>query len=79
MHVDAVNDGNDSRQLADQVKGAERNLDKECTVACADAGYANIEQIEQIETNERKVIVPSQRQASDKPDGPFDKSQFVFA
>ncbi len=78
VHVAAVNDANDSSQLADQIKSAERNLDKECTVACADAGYSNIEQIEQIESDERKVIVPSQRQASDKPDGPFDKSQFVF-
>ena len=79
VHVDAVNDGNDSNQLADQVKSAEQNLDKKCTVACADAGYSNIEQIEQIESDERKVIVPSQRQASDKSGGPFDKSQFVFS
>lgn len=78
VHVDAVNDANDSGQLANQVKSAERNLDKKCTVACADAGYSNIEQIEQIESDQCKVIVPSQRQASKKPDGPFDKSQFVF-
>lgn len=78
VHVDAVNEANDSGQLSDQVKGAEKNLQKDCQVACADAGYSNIEEIEKIESEERMVIVPSQKQASDKDPGPFEKSQFVY-
>ena len=66
VHVDAVNDVNDSSQFADQIKGAEHHLQRDCQIACADAGYSNIEEIEKIESEERAVIVPSQRQASDR-------------
>jgi transposase len=78
VHVDAVNDANDSGQFSAQIKGAEHNLQNDCQIACADAGYSNIDEIEKIESDKRKVIVPSQRQASDKEPGPFDKSQFIY-
>lgn len=78
VHVDAVNDANDSGQFADQIKGAERNLQRDCQIACADAGYSNIEEVEKIESEERAVLVPSQSQASDKQPGPFDKSRFIY-
>ena len=78
VHVDAVNDANDSAQLATQIKGAEDNLKHDCQVACADAGYSNIEEIEKIESEKRTVIVPSQSQASDNQPGPFDKTRFVY-
>jgi hypothetical protein len=78
VHVDAVNDANDSGQLADQIKDAEDNLQQDCQIACADSGYSNIEEINKIESEDRSVIVPSQKQASDKPPGPFDKSQFIY-
>lgn len=78
VQVDAVNDANDLNQLSKQVKKAEDNIQQPCKTACADAGYSNIEDIEKIESDERNVIVPSQRQASRKPPGPFDKSQFVY-
>jgi len=76
--IDAVNDANDSSQLAEQIKAAEDNLKRDCRIACADAGYANIDQAEKIESDQRSVLVPSQRQASDKAPDPFDKSQFVY-
>ena len=78
VNVDAVNDANDSGQLANQIKDAEHNLQRDCQVACADSGYSNIEEIEKIESEKRTVIVPSQKQASDKQPGPFDKSRFVY-
>lgn len=78
VHVDAVNQANDSSQFADQIKGAEDSLQRNCKIACADAGYSNIEEIEKIESEKRSVIVPSQRQACDKQPAPFDKSQFVY-
>jgi transposase len=78
VHVDAVNDANDSSQLADQIKDAEDNLQQDCQIACADSGYSNIEEINKIESKDRSVIVPSQSQASDKPRRPFDKSQFIY-
>jgi len=78
VNVDAVNDVNDSGQLADQITSAEHNLQRDCQIACADAGYSNIEEIEKVESEKRTVIVPSQGQASDKEPGPFDKSRFVY-
>jgi transposase len=78
VQIDAVNDANDTSQLADQIKAAEENLNHDCQIACADAGYSNIDQIEKIESEQRSVLVPSQRQTSDKSPGPFDKSRFVY-
>ena len=77
-HTDAVNDANDSNQLAEQVKGAESNLDRSCKEACADAGYSDIDQIDQIETDDRKVIVPSHHQVSHKEPKAFNKREFTY-
>ncbi len=65
VHVDAVNDANDSAQLSSQIKGAEDNVGHECQIACADSGYSNIEEIEKVESEKRSVLVPSQRQAGE--------------
>jgi transposase len=78
VHIDAVNDANDSSQLSSQIQGAENNVGHECQIACADSGYSNIEEIEKVESESRSVLVPSQRQAGDKQPGPFDKSQFAY-
>ena len=77
-HTDAVNDANDSNQLAQQIKGTERNLGGSCKEACADAGYSDIDQIDQIETDDRKVIVPSAHQVSHKEPKAFNKREFVY-
>lgn len=77
-HTDAVSDANDSNQLAEQVKGAEINLGHSCKEACADAGYSDIDQIDQIETDDRKVIVPSQHQVSHKEPKAFNKREFTY-
>jgi hypothetical protein len=78
VHTDAVNDANDSNQFAEQIKGAEDSLDQSCKVACADAGYSDIEQVKQIETEERMVVVPSPHQVSRKEPKPFNKRQFTY-
>lgn len=78
VHVDTVNDGNDSAQLSDQIQGAQETLKHNCQIACADAGYANIEEIAKVDSGQCAVLVPSQRQASQKPPGPFDKCRFVY-
>ena len=78
VHTDAVNDANDSQQLAKQVKAAHKVLDKDCQVACADSGYSDIEQMEKIESEKTRVIVPSKQQSSSKPPKPFNKSEFVY-
>lgn len=78
VHVDTVTDANDSSQLSNQITNGEANLENSCQIACADAGYSNAEEIEKVESEKRAVLVPSQRQASNKQPGPFDKSQFVY-
>ena len=78
VSTDAANDANDYNQFADQVKSAENNLGQTCKVACADAGYSDIDQLDQIETDNRKVVVPSQRQASQKEPTPFNKREFRY-
>ncbi len=50
----------------------------ECDTACADSGYANTRELEKIDKQKIKVIIPSQKQASGKKPKPFDKSNFQY-
>ena len=63
VHVEAVNDTSDVNQFARQIDGAKQELGKPCQVGCADAGYADTEELKKIDGQEIKVVVPSQRQA----------------
>jgi len=64
VHVDAVSDGTDVNQFVNQGTQAESVTGKECEVGCADAGYADTEELEKIDRRgTTRVIVPSQRQA----------------
>jgi hypothetical protein len=76
--VDAVSESSDANQLSKQIKKAEGVTGKRCEVACADSGYSNIRALSDLERSEVKIIVPSQKQASGKAEGPFSKSQFLY-
>ena len=78
VHSDVVNENNDLGQFADQIKQANETLGNSCHVACADAGYANPEELEKVERNKIKVIVPSQKQAGNKKPKAFDKEKFCY-
>jgi transposase len=76
---DVVNENNDLHQFADQIEHAHETLDKKCHTACADAGYALVDELEKIDKQGIKVIVPSQKQAQkNKQVKRFDKSEFVY-
>ena len=75
---DVVNENNDCHQFADQIEQANQTLEKKCRVACADGGYCDIDELEKIDRQDIKVIVPSGAQASGKEPGPFDKSNFKY-
>lgn len=78
-HIDAVSDSNDVNQFANQITHAEAVMEKACEVGCADAGYADTEELEKIDRRGTKVIVPSQRQALNNPEErPFSKDKFVY-
>lgn len=78
VSVDAVSDANDLNQMSNQILKAEDNTGKKCKVACADAGYSNIDDLAKIESDKRSVIVPTSNQASKKNTKPFSKKDFTY-
>lgn len=75
---DVVGENNDLEQFANQINQANETLGSKCEVACADSGYASTEELEEIDKQGIKVIVPSQRQASQREPEPFDKENFRY-
>ena len=75
---DVVSENNDLYQFANQIEQANETLGKKCEAACADSGYAATDELEKIDKQEIKVVVPSQRQASKKDPKPFDKTNFWY-
>jgi transposase len=78
VHAEAVSESSDVNQFARQIEQAHEVLGKRCEVACADAGYADTEELEKIDGQGIKVVVPSQRQALHEEEGPFSKSHFRY-
>ncbi len=78
VHADVVADNNDLGQLVDQIEQAHETLGRSCKTVCADAGYANYDELEKFDREQTKVIVPSPHQASTKAAKPFDKSGFQY-
>jgi transposase len=78
VHSDVVNESNDVNQFAHQIEQANQTLGHNCTNACADAGYSDIQELKKIDDQHITVIVPSQKQAHDREVKPFDKKQFHY-
>jgi hypothetical protein len=78
VHAEAVNETSDVNQFAQQIDQANGVLDKPCEAACADAGYADTQELQKIDAKGIKVVVPSQRQALHEEEGPFSKSHFRY-
>jgi transposase len=78
VHADAVRETSDVNQFAQQIDQAQGVLGKSCEVACADAGYADTEELQKIAEKGIQVVVPSQRQALHEEEGPFSKSHFKY-
>jgi hypothetical protein len=75
---DVVNESNDFNQFAHQIEQANHTLGYNCTNACADAGYSDIQELKKIDDQHITVIVPSQKQAHAREVKPFDKEQFRY-
>jgi hypothetical protein len=78
VHADAVSETSDVNQFAHQIEQANEVLEEPCKVGCADGGYADTEELQKIDKQEIKVVVPSQRQALHEEEGPFSKSHFRY-
>lgn len=78
VHADAVSESSDYNQFSSQIDQANDVLDEKCEIACADAGYADTDDLKKIDTQKIKVIVPSQRQALHKEEKAFSKREFTY-
>lgn len=78
VNNDVVNDNNDLKQFAEQIEQAHDVLGSPCEVASADAGYSNPNELEKIDEQAIKVIVPTKKQASKKDLDDFDKDRFEY-
>lgn len=78
VHADAVSDATDVYQFANQIEQANETLEKPCTSACADAGYADTGELNKIDAQQIQVVVPTKNQAHEQEEGPFAKSKFVY-
>lgn len=79
VHAEAVNDTSDIKQFARQIDKTNELLDQPCEAACADTGYARTNDLEKIDKQGIKVIVPSQRQGLHKGEKPFSKREFTYS
>jgi len=78
VHAEAVNDKNDLKQFARQVEKANEVLEEPCEAACGDAGYFDADELDKIDSQGIKVVVPSKRQALHDGEKPFSKSEFTY-
>lgn len=78
LSSDVVSSNNDLAQFALQIDRANGLLGSNCNVACADSGYASTDELEKIDKKKILVVVPSQRQASEKKSNPFAKEHFTY-
>ena len=78
LSIDVVSENNDLNQFASQINQANETLGKKCKTACADSGYASTEELEKIDKQGIKVIVPSQRQARKREPHEFAKERFTY-
>lgn len=78
VHIETTSKSNDSQQFAEQIDLANEAVDNKCETACADAGYANTDELKKIDDKNIKVIVPSQKQALHKEPAPFNRDEFTY-
>lgn len=78
VSCDAVNTNNDLGQFSAQIEQAMEVLGKPPQTAVADSGYAFTEDLAKIDKQQIQVIVPTQRLASGKEVGEYDKRNFRY-
>lgn len=78
VSCDVVSANNDLGQFSVQIDKAQEVMDKQCQTAVADSGYAYTDDLEKIDKEGIRVIVPTQRLASGKEIGEYDKRRFIY-
>lgn len=78
VSCDTVRANNDLGQFSLQINQAQQVLGQPCRVAVADSGYAFTDDLAKIDAQGIQVIVPTQRVASGKEIGEYDKRHFRY-
>ncbi len=78
INSDVVSENNDKNQFKNQIAEAEKVTGKPCKSACADAGYANTDNLKDVHDRGVKVVVPSAKQTTGKEPEEFDKERFKY-
>ena len=78
VSCDVATTNNDLGQFSLQVEQAQHVLGRPCQTAVADAGYADTEDLAKVVQQGIQVLVPSQRVASGRKIGAFDKRRFRY-
>ena len=78
VSCDIAATNNDLGQFLVQVDRAQEELGKKCQIAVADSGYADTDDLEKVIQQGIRVIVPTQRIASGRKIGEFDKRNFRY-
>ena len=78
VNSDVVAENNDLNQFSSQISQAHEVMGKKCEIACADAGFANTENLKETDKDGVTVIVPSQKQAGEQEPSEFAKERFKY-
>jgi len=78
VSTDVASVNNDLGQFSQQIDKAQEELGRKCQVAVADSGYAWTEDLGKIDGQGIQVIVPTQRVASGRKVGEYDKRRFRY-
>jgi transposase len=62
VSTETNNEGCDLKQFASQIEQANEILKEPCSIACADTGYSSIDEMEKVESQNIKVIVPEREE-----------------
>lgn len=78
VNSDVVSESTDIDQFSSQIEQAQDVVGHPCKNACADAGYANTDNLKQVYDCNVTVIVPTKAQAHGTRSKPFDKEHFNY-
>jgi hypothetical protein len=72
--LDVTNENNDSNQLSKQVACAHDVTGKQCSVAVADVGYNNVSELEAVEQQDVKPVIPPRTKRKEQEGLSYDEA-----
>jgi len=78
VHADVVNENNDRQQFAAQISQANDTLGQKCLVACADQGYSTTDELEKVDKQDIKVVVPPCEKSDIKKSFTYDSKNDYY-